>query len=67
MKKGFRFFCKLFTSTFTRSAFTFVGYVIMPMMRRKFVERYRRVEEDEALDMTAIAQPSPRRHAPAHP
>ena len=35
MKKDFRFFCKLFTSTFTLSAFTFGGgYVIIPMMRR---------------------------------
>ena len=41
MKKDFRFFCKLFTSTFTLSAFTFGGgYVIIPMMRRKFVEQY---------------------------
>ena len=40
MKKDFRFFCKLFTSTFTLSAFTFGGgYVIIPMMRRKFVDR----------------------------
>ena len=33
MKKDLRFFCKLFTSTFTLSAFTFGGgYVIIPMM-----------------------------------
>ena len=60
MKKDFRFFCKLFTSTFTLSAFTFGGgYVIIPMMRRKFVEQYQWMEEDEVLDMTAIAQSSP--------
>ena len=60
MKKDFRFFCKLFTSTFTLSAFTFGGgYVIIPMMRRKFVEQYHWMEEDEVLDMTAIAQSSP--------
>ena len=60
MKKDFRFFCKLFTSTFTLSAFTFGGgYVIIPMMRRKFVEQYRWMEQDEVLDMTAIAQSSP--------
>lgn len=59
MKKDFRFFCKLFTSTFTLSAFTFGGgYVIIPMMRRKFVEQYHWMEEDKVLDMTAIAQPS---------
>ena len=60
MKKDLRFFCKLFTSTFTLSAFTFGGgYVIIPMMRRKFVEQYHWMEEDEVLDMTAIAQSSP--------
>ena len=60
MKKDFRFFCKLFTSTFTLSAFTFGGgYVIIPMMRRKFVEQYHWMEEEEVLDMTAIAQSSP--------
>ena len=59
MKKDLRFFCKLFTSTFTLSAFTFGGgYVIIPMMRRKFVEQYHWMEEDKVLDMTAIAQPS---------
>ena len=60
MKKDLRFFCKLFTSTFTLSAFTFGGgYVIIPMMRRKFVEQYHWMEEEEVLDMTAIAQSSP--------
>ena len=60
MKKDLRFFCKLFTSTFTLCAFTFGGgYVIIPMMRRKFVEQYHWMEEDEVLDMTAIAQSSP--------
>lgn len=60
MKRDVRFFFKLFLSTFTLSAFTFGGgYVIIPMMRRKFVEQYRWLEEDEVLDMTAIAQSSP--------
>ena len=65
MKKDFRFFCKLFTSTFTLSAFTFGGgYVIIPMMRRKFVEQYHWMEEDEVLDMTAIAQDVYKRQLP---
>lgn len=60
MKKDLKFYLKLFTSTFTLSAFTFGGgYVIIPMMRRKFVEQYRWLDEDEVLDMTAIAQSSP--------
>lgn len=60
MKKDLKFYLKLFTSTFTLSAFTFGGgYVIIPMMRRKFVEQYRWLDEDEVLDLTAIAQSSP--------
>ena len=47
MKKDLKFYLKLFTSTFTLSAFTFGGgYVIIPMMRRKFVEQYRWLDED---------------------
>lgn len=60
MKKSRRFYAKLFASTFVLSAFTFGGgYVIIPMMRRKFVEQYHWIEEEEMLDMTAIAQSSP--------
>lgn len=60
MKKDLKFYLKLFTSTFTLSAFTFGGgYVIIPMMRRKFVEQYHWMEEEEVLDMAAIAQSSP--------
>ena len=51
---------KLFTSTFTLSAFTFGGgFVIVPLMRRQFVEKLGWVDEDEMLDLTAIAQSSP--------
>ncbi len=57
-EKGF--FLKLFWSTFTLSAFTFGGgYVIIPLMRKKFVEQYHWIEEEEMLDLTAIAQSSP--------
>ena len=51
---------KLFTSTFTLSAFTFGGgYVIVTLMKERFVDRYHWIEEEEILDMTAIAQSAP--------
>ena len=59
-KRELRFYWKLFSSTFTLSAFTFGGgYVIIPLMRKKFVQQYHWLEEDEMLDLTAIAQSSP--------
>lgn len=60
MKKKFLFYLKLFTSTFTLSAFTIGGgYVIVPLMRQKFVQKYNWLSEAEMLDITAIAQSSP--------
>jgi chromate transporter len=60
MKKNWQFFWKLFLSTFTLSAFTFGGgYVIVPLMRKRFVQQLKWIEEDEMLDITAIAQSSP--------
>ena len=51
---------KLFISTFTLSAFTFGGgFVIVSLMKKKFVEELKWFEEDEMLDITAIAQSSP--------
>lgn len=51
---------KLFSSTFYLSAFTFGGgYVIVPLMRKKFVEELKWIEEQEMLDMVAIAQSAP--------
>ena len=42
------------------SAFTFGGgYVIVPLMRKKFVEEYRWIEEKEMLDLVAIGQSAP--------
>lgn len=59
-KKDFAFYRKLFTSTFYLSAFTFGGgYVIIPLMRKKFVEQFHWIEETEMLDLTAIAQSAP--------
>ena len=51
---------KLFLSTLYLSAFTFGGgYVIVTLMKKKFVDEYHWIEEDEMLDLTAIAQSSP--------
>ena len=53
-------FRKLFTSTFQLSAFTFGGgFVIIPLMRKKFVDELGWIEEQEMLDLTAIAQSTP--------
>ena len=50
----------LFLSTFQLSACTFGGgFVIIPLMRRKFVEELHWIEEREMMDLTAIAQSSP--------
>lgn len=51
---------KLFWATFTLSAFTFGGgFVIVSLMKKKFVEELGWLDEDEMLDITAIAQSSP--------
>ncbi len=50
----------LFKSTFFLSAFTFGGgYVIVPMMKKKFVDEVNWLEEEEMLNIAAIAQSSP--------
>ena len=60
MKKDLKFFWTLFISTFTLSAFTFGGgYVIVPLMRKKFVETLGWIDEEEMLDLVAIAQSAP--------
>ena len=51
---------KLFISTLYLSAFTFGGgYVIVTLMKKKFVDDYHWIEENEMLDLVAIAQSSP--------
>lgn len=51
---------QLFTSTFALSAFTFGGgYVIIPLMKKKFCDEPCFLGEEEALDLVAIAQASP--------
>lgn len=60
MKKDTKFYLKLFISTFNLSAFTFGGgFVIIPLMRKKFVEELNWIDEQEMLDLTAIAQSAP--------
>lgn len=51
---------QLFISMFTLSAFTFGGgFVIVSLMKKKFVEELKWFDENEMLDITAIAQSSP--------
>lgn len=51
---------RLFWATFSLSAFTFGGgYVIITLMKKKFVNEYHWIEEDEMLDLVAIAQSAP--------
>lgn len=60
MKKKLSLYWILFSSTFLLSAFTFGGgYIIIPLMRRKFVDHLNWIEEEEMLNMIAIAQSSP--------
>ncbi len=50
----------LFTSMLVISAFTFGGgFVIITLMKQKFVEELHWLEEEEMLDLTAIAQAAP--------
>lgn len=51
---------KIFISTLYLSAFTFGGgYVIVTLMKKKFVDEYKWIEQEEMLDLIAIAQSSP--------
>ena len=51
---------RLFVSTLYLSTFTFGGgYVIISLMKKKFVDEYHWIEEEEMLDLTAIAQSAP--------
>ena len=51
---------RLFVSILYISAVTFGGgFVIVTFMKRKFVDELHWIEEEEMLDMTALAQSSP--------
>ncbi len=59
MSKGKKLL-KLFLSTLYISAFTFGGgFVIITFMKRKFVDELHWIDENEMLDLTAMAQSSP--------
>ncbi len=50
----------LFSSTFVLSAFTFGGgYVIVPLMKKKFADEYGWLSEEETLELVALGQSSP--------
>jgi len=60
MKKDVKTYWTLFISTFYLSAFTFGGgYVIVPLMKKKFVDDLKWIEDKEMLDLIAISQSSP--------
>ena len=51
---------KLFFSTMYLSAFTFGGgYVIITLLKKKFVDELHWIDQEEMLDFVAIAQSSP--------
>lgn len=60
MQKNSKLYWTLFRATFHLSAFTFGGgFVIIPLMKQKFVDELKWIEEEEMLNLTAIAQSSP--------
>ena len=51
---------KLFLNTLYISAFTFGGgFVIITFMKKKFVDEMHWIDEEEMLDLAALAQSSP--------
>lgn len=59
-QRDWKILWQLFKSTFILSAFTFGGgFVIVSLMKKKFVEELQWLDESEMLDITAIAQSSP--------
>ena len=58
--KKLKLYFSLFRITFCISAFTFGGgYIVIPMMRKYFVNDLELISEQELLDMAAIAQSTP--------
>jgi len=55
-----KLYWKLFSSTFSLSAFTIGGgYVIVPLMKKRFVDGLHWIDEEEMLNLVAIAQAAP--------
>lgn len=65
MKEGYtmqtdKLYSTLFRSTFFLSMFTFGGgYVIVPLMEKKFVKELEWISEDEMLNLIAVGQSAP--------
>lgn len=60
MKITLHTYLTLFRTTFTLSTFTFGGgYVIIPLMKRRFVDELGWLTEDDIINYTTIAQSSP--------
>lgn len=60
MDRDKRFYWDLFIATFQLSMFTLGGgFVIVPLMRKKFMEEKHWIDEEEMMDFTAIAQSAP--------
>lgn len=60
MKSKLKLYLVLFWEMFRLSAFTFGGgYVIVPLMKRSFVDKLGMLTEKEMLDYTAVAQSAP--------
>lgn len=60
MKENIRLYWWLFRTNFFISAFTFGGgYVVIPMIRKYYVEKGQRFSEEELMEIAAIAQSSP--------
>ena len=60
MERNFKMYLKLFSSTFQLSMFTLGGgYVIVPLMKKHFVDKLKWIDEEEMLDMVAVAQSGP--------
>lgn len=59
-KKNPKILWILFKNMFILSSCTFGGgFVIVSLMKKKFVEQLKWLEEDEMLDITAITQSCP--------
>jgi chromate transporter len=60
MERNAKNFWRLFTACFSLSAFTFGGgYVIVPLMKKRFVDELGWIGEDDMLNMVALAQSAP--------
>jgi len=59
-KKDLKFYWTMFSAVFTVCVFTFGGgFVIVPLLQKKFVEGLGWFESDEMMDLVAIAQSTP--------